>query len=114
MITLSDRAVTRVKEFIAEQPESYAGIRVSVEAAGCSGFQYAMKLEQESREGDQVVQVDGVQVFVDKQSMLTLKGTEIDYVESIEGAGFKFKNPNVTSTCGCGESFQVTEENSNS
>jgi iron-sulfur cluster assembly protein len=107
MLTLSEGAVKRVKEFIAEQSEGYSGIRVSVEAAGCSGFQYAMNLEQDSRQGDQVIQVDGFQVFVDEGSMAHLQGTEIDYVESTEGAGFKFKNPNVTGTCGCGESFQV-------
>ena len=107
MITLSEGAVKRVKEFIAEQPESYSGIRVSVEAAGCSGFQYVLNLEQNSREGDQVIQVDGFQVFVDERSMAQLRGTEIDYVESLQGAGFKFKNPNVTGTCGCGESFQI-------
>ncbi len=107
MLTLSEGAVKRVKEFIAEQTEGYSGIRVSVETAGCSGFQYAMNLEHNSRTGDQVIQADGFQVFVDERSMAQLQGTEIDYVESIEGAGFKFKNPNVTGTCGCGESFQV-------
>ena len=110
MITLSEGAVKRVKEFIAEQSESYSGIRVSVEAAGCSGFQYVMNLEQNSRTGDEVIQVDGIQVFVDERSMAQLQGTEIDYVASIEGAGFKFNNPNVTGTCGCGESFQVDSE----
>ncbi len=84
MITLSEGAVKRVKVFIAGQPESYSGIRVSVEAAGCSGFQYVMNLEQNSRTGDQVLQVGGFQVFVDERSMAQLRGTEIDYVESIE------------------------------
>ncbi len=112
MITLSEGAVKRVKEVIAEQPESYSGIRVYVEAAGCSGFQYVLNLEQNSREGDQVIQVDGFQVFVDERSMAQLRGTEIDYVESIQGAGFKFNNPNVTGTCGCGESFQLDSEKS--
>jgi len=112
MITLSEGAVKKVKEFMAEQSESYSGIRVSVEPAGCSGFQYVLNLEQNSREGDQVIQVDGFQVFVDERSMAQLRGTEIDYVESLQGAGFKFKNPNVTGTCGCGESFQIDSEKS--
>jgi len=107
MISLSEGAVKRVKEFIAEQSEDFSGIRVSVEAAGCSGYQYVMNLEQNSRKGDEVIQVGDFQVFVDERSMAQLQGTEIDYVESIEGAGFKFNNPNVTGTCGCGESFQV-------
>ena len=77
MITLSEGAMKRVKEFIAEQSESYSGIRVSVEAAGCSGFQYVMNLEQNSRTGDEVIQVGGIQVFVDERSMAQLQGTEI-------------------------------------
>ena len=91
---------------MAEQAEPYAGVRVEVKGGGCSGFQYVMNLERTGREGDQIVKVDGVQVFVDEQSMLYLEGTEIDYEESLQGQGFRFKNPNVTGSCGCGESFQ--------
>ena len=109
MITLSEGAVKRVKEFIAEQSESYSGIRVSVEAAGCSGFQYVMNLEHNSRTGDEVIQVDGIQVFVDERSMAQLQGTEIDYVQSIEGAGFTFTKLNVTGTCGCVDSFTLQQ-----
>ncbi len=109
MLTLTDKAIDKVKEFIGSQdtPEEYGGIRVSVAGGGCSGFQYALSLERESSEGDQVVQVNGFKVFVDQQSMAYLEGTEIDFVETVQGAGFKFNNPNVKSTCGCGESFQV-------
>ena len=107
MITLSEKAINKVKEFMASQEEDYAGIRFSVVGGGCSGFQYEMNLAKQSLESDQVLEVGGIQVFIDSQSLSALKGTEIDYVESVEGAGFKFKNPNVTGTCGCGESFQV-------
>lgn len=109
MVTLTEKAQLKVKEAIAEQPdaESYSGIRLAVVGGGCSGFQYAMKLEEASREGDHVVPVDGFQVFVDEQSMLYLDGTEIDFVETPQGSGFKFNNPNVHSTCGCGESFKA-------
>jgi iron-sulfur cluster assembly accessory protein len=107
MITLTDNAVSKVKEVIAEQSENYAGIRVAVVGGGCSGFQYAMNLERSSREGDEVVEVDGLKVFVDDQSALYLDGTEIDYIETIQGAGFKFNNPKARNTCGCGESFHV-------
>ena len=108
MLTLTDKAVLKVKEAIDSSAEpGVLGIRVSVVGGGCSGFQYAMKLERETHESDQVIQSDGVQVFVDEQSMLYLDGTEIDYVETPQGAGFKFNNPNVRSTCGCGESFQA-------
>ena len=107
MITLSEKAIGKVKEFLALQEDDYAGIRLAVTGGGCSGFQYEMNLAKERQESDQVLEVDGFQVFIDSQSLPALNGTEIDYVESIEGAGFKFKNPNVTGTCGCGESFQV-------
>ena len=107
MITLTENAIGQVKKVIGEQSESYVGIRVGVEGGGCSGFQYTLNLERESREGDDVVQVDGFQLLVDPQSMVYLDGTEIDYVETLQAAGFRFNNPNVTGSCGCGESFQV-------
>jgi len=110
MVTLSDKAVQKVKEVIAGQSDSetYRGIRVAVVGGGCSGFQYAMKLVAElPKQDDQVIPADGFEVYVDGQSMLYLDGTEIDYVETVQGAGFKFNNPNVKSTCGCGESFQA-------
>jgi iron-sulfur cluster assembly accessory protein len=107
MIRLTDNAVSKVKEVIAEQADNYAGIRVAVVGGGCSGFQYAMNLESSSREGDEVLELDGLKVFVDDQSALYLNGTEIDYIETVQGAGFKFSNPNARNTCGCGESFHV-------
>jgi iron-sulfur cluster assembly accessory protein len=107
MIRLTDNAVSKVKEVIAEQADNYAGIRVAVVGGGCSGFQYAMNLERGSREGDEVLELDGLKVFVDDQSALYLNGTEIDYIETVQGAGFKFSNPNARNTCGCGESFHV-------
>ena len=109
MLTLTDTAVEKVKEALESQTEteSPAGIRVSVVGGGCSGFQYSMNLEQEAREGDETVAVDGFKIFIDEHSQQFLNGVEIDYIETTQGAGFKFSNPNVSSTCGCGESFQV-------
>jgi len=109
MITLTDTAVEKVKEALVSQSEadSVGGIRVSVVGGGCSGFQYSMSLEQEAKEGDQVVSVDGFQIYIDEHSQKFLNGTEIDFIETSHGAGFRFNNPNVSSTCGCGESFQV-------
>ena len=107
MITLTEKATTKVTEVLGEQTENFVGIRLAVSGGGCSGFQYAMDLERESRQGDQIVEINGFKVFVDEQSLLYLEGTQIDYVENIQGAGFKFNNPNVTGTCGCGESFQA-------
>lgn len=107
MVNLTDLALNKVKEVIAEQPEPFAGIRVAIVGGGCSGFQYAMNLERESREGDRVLELDGVKVFVDEHSLTYLNGTEIDFIETVQGAGFTFKNPNVKGSCGCGESFHV-------
>ncbi|MGH9338614.1 MAG: iron-sulfur cluster insertion protein ErpA [Acidobacteriota bacterium] len=107
MITLTNTAADKVKEVIGQQSEPFVGIRLSVVGGGCSGFSYSMNLEKESREGDTVVPVNGFQVFVDEQSLQYLSGTQIDYIETVQGAGFKFNNPNVKGTCGCGESFQV-------
>jgi len=109
MLSLTEKAVQQVREAIASQEESegYTGIRVAVVGGGCSGFQYSMKLERESREGDRIVEVDGFKVYVDEQSRHYLEGTEIDYIETPQGAGFKFNNPNVRGTCGCGESFHA-------
>ena len=107
MISLSEKAIDKVQSFMASQEGEYVGIRVSVVGGGCSGFQYEMNLAKQSQENDQVIDIGGFQLLIDSESLAALDGTEIDYVESIEGAGFKFKNPNVTATCGCGESFQV-------
>ena len=109
MLSLTQTAVDKVREAISQQeePEAFGGIRVSVVGGGCSGFQYAMKLEENEAEGDQVIEVDGFKVFVDEQSSLYLEGTQIDYVQTVQGEGFKFNNPNVSGTCGCGESFQA-------
>ncbi|MFZ0428514.1 MAG: iron-sulfur cluster assembly accessory protein [Acidobacteriota bacterium] len=109
MVNLTEKAQVKVRETIAAQddPGSFTGIRLAVVGGGCSGFQYAMRLEEAAQEGDHVVQVDGFSVYVDEQSMLYLDGTEIDFVETPQGAGFKFNNPNVKSTCGCGDSFKA-------
>ena len=92
---------------MGSQGKDFSGIRVAVIGGGCSGFQYAMNLEHKSKEGDEIIDVGEFKVFVDEQSMLYLDGPQIDYVETVEGAGFKFNNPNVTGTCGCGESFHA-------
>lgn len=107
MITLTNKAVNQVQKVISEQAQAFAGVRVAVVGGGCSGFQYAMNLERQGRDGDDVLEINGFKVFVDPQSMLYLDGTQIDYVETTQAAGFQFKNPNVSGSCGCGESFQV-------
>src|SRR5256886_15901222 len=82
-------------------------LRVAVVGGGCSGFQYHMAFENQTTDADQVFEFDGLKVAVDQMSSMYLDGTEIDYIETLEGAGFKFNNPNVKSTCGCGSSFSV-------
>jgi iron-sulfur cluster assembly protein len=107
MLNMTDKAQGKVKEILKSQTESFAGIRVQVVGGGCSGFQYNMGFEKEGQGGDEIVELEGFKVFVDRGSLIYLDGTEIDYIEGLTGAGFKFNNPNVKSTCGCGESFQA-------
>ena len=107
MINLTPVAASKVKEIMAAQSPQPAGLRVAVVGGGCSGFQYHMAFESQSNGTDMSFDFEGLKVFVDQMSMMYLDGIEIDYVETIEGSGFKFNNPNVRSTCGCGSSFQV-------
>ena len=107
MLTLTDKAQGKVKEILDSQPEPFAGLRVQVVGGGCSGFQYHMGFEKQENSGDEILEMGGFKVFVDRGSSMYLDGTEIDWVEALTGTGFKFNNPNVKSTCGCGESFQA-------
>ncbi len=107
MLTVTDRAQGKVKEILDSQPEPFAGLRVQVVGGGCSGFQYHMGFEKQENNSDEVLEMGGFKVFVDPGSSMYLDGTEIDWVEALTGSGFKFNNPNVKSTCGCGESFQA-------
>jgi iron-sulfur cluster assembly accessory protein len=106
MITLTPVAIAKVKEILSERKEE-AGLRIAVIGGGCSGFQYQMTLEKQSSEGDKVIDLEGLQVFVDSRSLLYLTGTEIDYVDGENGSGFKFENPNAKAACGCGECFEA-------
>jgi iron-sulfur cluster assembly accessory protein len=107
MITLTPIAVGKVKEILTQQNPSPVGLRVAVVGGGCSGFTYHMAFEAQVNGSDNVYEFDGLKVLVDQMSEMYLDGAQIDYVESLEGAGFKFSNPNVRSTCGCGSSFGV-------
>jgi iron-sulfur cluster assembly accessory protein len=107
MVQLTPVAVTKVKEIIQSQNPNPAGLRVAV-VGGCSGFSYHMAFENSINENsDNVYEFDGLKVLVDQMSEMYLDGISIDYIETIEGSGFKFNNPNVKSTCGCGSSFSV-------
>jgi iron-sulfur cluster assembly accessory protein len=107
LITLTPVAVGKVKEIMGQQNPAPAGLRVAVVGGGCSGFQYHMAFDNNSNGTDNVLELDGLKVFVDQMSQMYLDGVEIDYIETIEGAGFKFNNPNVKTTCGCGSSFSA-------
>jgi len=106
-INMTPTAVAKVKEIMAQQNPVPAGLRVGVVGGGCSGFSYSMSFENGAGMMDKVIDVEGLKVFVDATSMMYLQGVTVDYVETLEGAGFKFENPNVKSTCGCGSSFSV-------
>jgi iron-sulfur cluster assembly protein len=107
MIQLTETAITKVNEILGTQEPKPAGLRISVVGGGCSGFSYSMAFENSPGFLDKTYNYGELKVFVDQASMLYLDGAEVDYVESFEGSGFKFNNPNVKSTCGCGSSFSA-------
>jgi iron-sulfur cluster assembly accessory protein len=106
-VSLTPNAIAKVKQIMAQQNPAPAGLRVGVVGGGCSGFSYSMQFENASGLMDKVFDMDGLKVYVDATSVMYLNGCVVDYVETLEGAGFKFENPNVKSTCGCGSSFSV-------
>jgi iron-sulfur cluster assembly accessory protein len=106
-ITLTTNAIAKVREIMGQQNPVPAGLRVGVVGGGCSGFSYSMQFENGPGMMDKTFDMDGLKVFVDATSVMYLNGCVVDYVETLEGAGFKFENPNVKSTCGCGSSFSV-------
>jgi iron-sulfur cluster assembly protein len=107
MVNITPKAVEKVREILTAQEPQPAGLRIAVVGGGCSGFSYSMAFENAPNLMDKTYQYDGLKVFVDQASMLYLEGAEVDYVETLEGSGFKFSNPNVKSTCGCGSSFSA-------
>jgi iron-sulfur cluster assembly protein len=111
MIEITDRGAEKVHEFLASQQAdaSVAGLRVGVRGGGCSGFQYQLAFD-EQRESDVVFESHGLKLLVDGESLQFVRGSTIDYEESLQGAGFKVNNPNVVAACGCGSSFRVAEE----
>jgi len=106
-VNFTPTAIAKVKEVMAQQNPVPAGLRVGVVGGGCSGFQYSMSFENGAGMMDKTFIFDDLNVFIDATSLMYLKGAVVDYVETLEGAGFKFENPNVKSTCGCGSSFNV-------
>jgi iron-sulfur cluster assembly protein len=108
-ITLTDDAAGKIRELLAGQDSEGQALRVAVRGGGCSGFQYALAFDQ-AKDDDHLFEDRGVAVVVDKVSMQFVFGSEVDYVEGLQGAGFQVNNPNVVAACGCGSSFQVRED----
>ena len=106
-VTLSPAAIVKVREIMATQDPLPAGLRIGVVGGGCSGFQYSMSFENQAGMMDKVLSFEDLKVFIDATSAMYLNGCVVDYVETLEAAGFKFENPTVKSTCGCGSSFRV-------
>ena len=104
-ITLTKKAADKVKELSKEEKKEGSGLKLYVFPGGCSGFQYGLDFEEKPEENDIVLEQHGVKIFVDKDSVDMLKGVKIDFVDSLQGSGFKIDNPNVGNSCGCGKSF---------
>jgi len=106
-LLFTDEAAAKVKSLIEEEDNDELMLRVFVSGGGCSGFQYGFTFDESITEGDTVVEKDGVKLLIDPMSFQYLVGGEIDYTEGLEGAQFVIRNPNATTTCGCGSSFSV-------
>ena len=107
MVTITDRAAEKIRDILeAEGPEGADGLRVRVVGGGCSGLQYKVAMTAEKK-GDKIFEHQGSRVYIDRRSFLYLSGTQVDYGDDLQGAGFQFNNPNVSKTCGCGESFMI-------
>src|SRR3954454_23753587 len=111
MITFTDTGAAKVKEFLASQNADVgtAGLRVGVRGGGCSGFQYQLAFD-EQRDGDVAFEDHGLKILVAGPSLPYVDGSSIDYVDSLQGAGFQVNNPNVVAACGCGSSFRVADD----
>ncbi|MEO8272713.1 MAG: iron-sulfur cluster insertion protein ErpA [Chloroflexota bacterium] len=110
VLRLSDAAATKLRELTKEETNPNIGLRVYVYSGGCSGFRYGMMLEDQPTPEDNILEVNGTKVYVDGNSIPLLKGSEIDYVDTLMGAGFTVNNPNAVTACGCGSSFRTADD----
>jgi len=109
-LSLTDAAALKLRELTAEESNPNVGLRVYVYSGGCSGFRYGMMIEDAPTEDDQLLESNGVRVYVDGNSISLLKGSQIDYVDTLMGAGFTVNNPNAVAACGCGSSFRTADD----
>jgi iron-sulfur cluster assembly accessory protein len=110
VVSLTDAAVLKLQELTKEETNPQIGLRVYVYSGGCSGFRYGMMLEDAPTPEDRVLDASGIRVYVDGQSVDLLKGAQIDYVDTLMGAGFTVNNPNAVAACGCGSSFRTADD----
>jgi iron-sulfur cluster assembly accessory protein len=110
VVSLSDAAVSKLRELTKEETNPAIGLRVYVYSGGCSGFRYGMMLEDAPTPEDKILDASGIKVYVDGGSVDLLKGSEIDYVDTLMGAGFTVNNPNAVAACGCGSSFRTADD----
>jgi iron-sulfur cluster assembly protein len=107
MLTMTDSAVSQLKQLLKKEDNPEKALRVYVSPGGCSGFSYGMQLDDERSDDDTILTIDGVTVVVDELSLPQLQGAQIDYVNALMGGGFVVQNPNATKTCSCGQSFDT-------
>ncbi len=110
VVSLTPEAQSRLKELLGKEENPQLALRVFVSGGGCSGMQYGMAFDDQRREDDMVIQNDGVQILVDDFSVSYIRGSEIDYVDSLMGAGFTVHNPNAVHSCSCGHSFDTGDD----
>ena len=111
VVTITEKAAVKVRELLAEEPEGEVNVlRVAIQGGGCSGFQYALGFDRGAQDGDSEVEMHGVTIVIDPFSAPYLRGSEIDFVDALMGAGFAISNPNVVASCGCGSSFRVKDD----
>ena len=106
VISATPEAVAELKRLLDQEPEEVTGVRMGIKGGGCSGLSYVLEFDAK-REGDNIVEQDGIEFFMDRKSTIYLKGIVLEFKEGLKGKGFVFQNPNASSTCGCGESFSV-------
>ena len=107
MITLTANAVEKAKEILKQEQKDNWGLRVGLKQGGCSGFSYVLGIDEKALDQDSIIEVDGLKVFVNSTYKDLLEGVELDYINDLNGEGFKFSNPNASRSCGCGNSFDA-------
>jgi iron-sulfur cluster assembly accessory protein len=110
VVSLTDAAATKLRELTKEETNPEVGLRVYVYSGGCSGFRYGMMLDDAPTTDDRILDANGIKVYVDGNSISLLQGSQIDYVDTLMGAGFTVNNPNAVAACGCGSSFRTADD----